>query len=177
MRRCRPSDHPFAHRRPDERSQGCSDDLSGIAGCGHANRRQGIRQRRLPRRSIRARDCAVHPTARQAQIARNVLQSHVQTAPQGREHVRQTQGLETYLNALRPMRTHILQRNLHRCDRHLLAGSMSPDPRLLIFFRRQSEINRLAASKRNAGLVSLPMHYSFKLLISTGGSNAYPASG
>jgi len=33
-----------------------------------------------------------------------------------------------YLNALRPLRPHILQRYLHRGNRYLLARSMSPDP-------------------------------------------------
>jgi phasin len=33
-----------------------------------------------------------------------------------------------YLNALRPLRPHVLQRYLHRGNRHLLARSMSPDP-------------------------------------------------
>jgi hypothetical protein len=35
-----------------------------------------------------------------------------------------------YLNALRPLRSHILQRYLHRGNRYLLARSMSPDPSL-----------------------------------------------
>jgi transposase len=39
------------------------------------------------------------------------------------------QGLAAHLNALRPLRTHLLQRNLHRRNRHLLDQSMSPDPR------------------------------------------------
>jgi hypothetical protein len=49
-------------------------------------------------------------------------------APQGREHVRKAKRLAAYLNALRPLRPHILQRYLHRGSRYLLARSMSPDP-------------------------------------------------
>ena len=47
---------------------------------------------------------------------------------QGREHVRKAKRLAAYLNALRPLRPHILQRYLHRGNRYLLARSMSPDP-------------------------------------------------
>jgi hypothetical protein len=53
------------------------------------------------------------------------------TAPQGREYVRKAKRLAAYLNALRPLRPHILQRYLHRGNRDLLARSMSPDPRTL----------------------------------------------
>ena len=69
-------------------------------------------------------------TASQAPVARNILQDLVSTAPQGREHVRKAKRLAAYLNALRPLRPHILQRHLHRGNRYLLARSMSPDPRL-----------------------------------------------
>jgi transposase len=50
--------------------------------------------------------------------------------PQGREYVRKAKRLTAYLNALRPLRPHILQRYLHRGNCYLLARSMSPDPRL-----------------------------------------------
>jgi hypothetical protein len=72
----------------------------------------------------------LHSTASQAPVARNVLQDLVSTAPQGREHVRKAKRLAAYLNALRPLRLHILQRYLHRGNRYLLAQSMSPDPKL-----------------------------------------------
>jgi hypothetical protein len=49
------------------------------------------------------------------------LQDFVSAAPQGREHVREAQGLETYLNPVRPLRPHFLQRNLHCRNSHLLA--------------------------------------------------------
>ncbi len=52
-------------------------------------------------------------------------------APQDREHVRQAQGLAAHRNPLRPMRPHLLLRHLHRRHRHLLARSMSPEPRRL----------------------------------------------
>jgi IS5 family transposase len=52
----------------------------------------------------------------------------VSAAPQSREHVRKAKRLAAYLNALRPLRPHILQRYLHRGNRYLLARSMSPDP-------------------------------------------------
>jgi|GEM_PF-2139247 len=42
---------------------------------------------------------------------------------------RKAKRLAAYLNALRPLRPHILQRYLHRGNRYLLARSMSPDPR------------------------------------------------
>jgi len=46
-----------------------------------------------------------------------------------RELVRKTKRLAAYLNALRPLRSHILQRYLHRGSRYLLVlGQMSPDP-------------------------------------------------
>jgi hypothetical protein len=64
----------------------------------------------------------------QALVARNVLQDFVSTAPQGREYVRKAKRLAAYLNALRPLRPHILQRYLHRGNRYLLGRSMSPDP-------------------------------------------------
>jgi hypothetical protein len=70
----------------------------------------------------------LHSTASQAPVARNILQDFVSTAPQGREYVRKTKRLAAYLNALRPLRPHILQRYLHRGNRYLLARSMSPDP-------------------------------------------------
>ncbi len=35
----------------------------------------------------------------------------------------------TYRNALRPLRSHLLQCHMHSSNCHLLAGSMSPDPR------------------------------------------------
>ena len=63
-----------------------------------------------------------------APVARNILQDFVSTAPQGREYVRKAKRLAAYLNALRPLRPHILQRYLHRGNRYLLARSMSPDP-------------------------------------------------
>ena len=44
------------------------------------------------------------------------------------ENVRKAKRLAAYLNALRPLRPHILQRYLHRGNRYLLARSMSPDP-------------------------------------------------
>ncbi len=71
------------------------------------------------------------PPASQAPVARNILQDFVSTAPQGREYVRTAKRLAAYLNALRPLRPHILQRYLHRGNRYLLARSMSPDPRSL----------------------------------------------
>ncbi len=48
---------------------------------------------------------------------------------QSREHVRQNQGLATHTHPLQPMRPHVHVRHLHRRNRHLLAQSMSPDPR------------------------------------------------
>jgi hypothetical protein len=72
---------------------------------------------------------ALHSTASQAPVAGNVPQHFVSTAPQGREHLRKAKRLAAYLNALRPLRLHILQRYLHRRNRYLLAWSMSPDPR------------------------------------------------
>ena len=79
-------------------------------------------------RSRRTRHHALHSTASQAPVARNILQDFVSTAPQGREYVRKTKRLAAYLNALRPLRPHILQRYLRRGNRYLLARSMSPDP-------------------------------------------------
>jgi hypothetical protein len=55
----------------------------------------------------------LHSTASQAPVARNI---------------RKAKRLAAYLNALRPLRPHILQRYLHRGNRYLLARSMSPDP-------------------------------------------------
>jgi hypothetical protein len=40
---------------------------------------------------------------------RNMLQDFVSTVRQGREHVRKAERLAAYLNALRPLRPHILQ--------------------------------------------------------------------
>jgi transposase len=45
----------------------------------------------------------------------------LQTAPQNREHVRQTQGLETHPHPIRPLRPRLLLGNLHRRSCHLLA--------------------------------------------------------
>ena len=71
-------------------------------------------------RARRTRHHALHSTASQAPVARNILQDFVSTAPQGREYVRKAKRL-AYLNALRPLRPHILQRYLHRGNRDLLA--------------------------------------------------------
>jgi hypothetical protein len=79
-------------------------------------------------RARRTRHHALHSTASQAPVARNLLQDFVSTAPQGREHVRKAKRPTAYLNALRPLRPHILQRYLHRGNRYLLARSMSPEP-------------------------------------------------
>src|SRR5712675_1898710 len=73
----------------------------------------------------------LRPKASQATVARNILQDFVSTAPQGREYVRKAKRLAAYLNALRPLRSHILQRYLPRGNRYLLARSMSPDPSAL----------------------------------------------
>jgi hypothetical protein len=59
---------------------------------------------------------------------RNILQDFVPTAPQGREHVRKAKRLAAHLNALRPLRPHVLQRYLHHGTRYPLARPMSPDP-------------------------------------------------
>lgn len=63
--------------------------------------------------------------------ARNILQDFVSTALQGREHVRKAKRLAAYINGATTARLHILQRYLHRCNRYLLARSVSPDPRHL----------------------------------------------
>lgn len=51
VRRRRAPDHPVALRRPDERSQGLGDDPARPARRRNADRRQGLRQRCVPRRS------------------------------------------------------------------------------------------------------------------------------
>ena len=61
---------------------------------------------------------SLRSTASQAPVTRNILQDSVSTAPQGREYVRQAKRLTAYLNALRPLRPHILQRYLHRGNRY-----------------------------------------------------------
>jgi hypothetical protein len=65
-------------------------------------------------RSRRTRHHALHSTASQVPVARNILQDFVSTAPEGREYVRKAKRLAAYLNALRPLRPRILQRYLHR---------------------------------------------------------------
>src|SRR6267378_4846756 len=57
-----------------------------------------------------------------------VASSRIGGSTEGREHVRKAKRLAAYLNALRPLRLHILRRYLHRGNRYLLARSMSPDP-------------------------------------------------
>ena len=74
------------------------------------------------RDALAGRHHALHPTASQAPVARNILQDSVSTAPQGREHVRKAKRLAAYLNALRPLRPHILQRYLHRGNRYLFGS-------------------------------------------------------
>src|SRR5262245_48539555 len=59
-----------------------------------------VRFVRIPRASRRTRHHALHSTASQAPVARNILQDFVSTAPQGREHVRKAKRLAAYLNAL-----------------------------------------------------------------------------
>ena len=63
-----------------------------------------------------------------ATYCKTLYRHFVSTAPQGREYVRKAKRLAAYLNVLRPLRSHILQRCLHRGNRYLLAPSMSPDP-------------------------------------------------
>src|SRR6267142_1938550 len=93
----------------------------------------------MPRRSRRTRHHALHSTANQAPVARNILQDFVSTAPQGREYVRKAKRLAAYLNALRPLRPHILRRYLHRGNCYLLARSMSPDPSSMSALQRWSQ--------------------------------------
>jgi transposase len=50
------------------------------------------------------------------------------SAPQGRKHVRQAQGLAPHPHPLRQMRPYVHVRNLHRSNRHHLAATMSPEP-------------------------------------------------
>jgi hypothetical protein len=58
----------------------------------------------LTKSACRTRHHALHSTASQAPVARNILQDFVSTAPQGREYVRKAKRLAAYLNALRSLR-------------------------------------------------------------------------
>ena len=53
----------------------------------------------------------------------------VSPAPPDRERLWQTEGLAPRRHALRPMRTHLLLRHLHRSHTHLVAVKKSPEPR------------------------------------------------
>ena len=72
----------------------------------------------LANRKIAA--CIPSKSNRKAPIPHDAV-LYIQTAPQNREHVRQTQGLETHPHPIRPLRPRLLLGNLHRRSCHLLA--------------------------------------------------------
>ena len=61
------------------------------------------------------------PSTRSRKIPYRLRQGSLSPAPQGREPVRQAQGLAAHRHPLRPMRPHLLLGHLHRSRRHLLA--------------------------------------------------------
>ena len=56
-------------------------------------------------------------------------QDPLPTATEGRRPVRKAQGLASHRHTLRSMRPHLLLSHRHRRYRHLLAATMSPEPR------------------------------------------------
>ena len=84
-------------------------------------------QHLLERQSL---DHALHPAESQSQNPDRLRQDPLSPAPQDREHVRPAQGLAACPHPLRPLRTHLHVRHLHRRNRHLLAAAMSPEPSL-----------------------------------------------
>jgi hypothetical protein len=60
------------------------------------------------------------PSSRSRKVPYEYDKAIYRERPQGREPVRQAQGLAAHRNPIRPMRSHILLRHLHRSRRHLL---------------------------------------------------------
>ena len=72
------------------------------------------------------------PSTRSRKVEPPYNKIDLPTAPPHREHVRPYQGLAPHRNTLRPLRSHLLLRHLHRSNRHLLAHVVSPEPGLMV---------------------------------------------
>jgi hypothetical protein len=93
---------------------------------------KGVEARLVSRGPDRSRNRALHPGQGEPQSPGPLRHRPLQAAQPHRAHGRQAQGLATHRNQLRPLRTHLHERNLHRRNRHILV--MSPEPNQSIRF-------------------------------------------
>jgi len=92
---------------------------------------QRLSQRLVLRRADRARRRALRLAPRKKPQGPKPLRHRpLPPAPQDRECLRQDQGLVKGRNPLLPLRLHLHVRHLHRRNRHHLAQSMSPEPKV-----------------------------------------------
>jgi hypothetical protein len=88
---------------------------------------KGVEARLVSRGPDRSRNRALHPGQGEPQSPDPLRRQPLQAAQPHRAHGRKAQGLATHRNQIRPLRTHLHERNLHRRNRHILV--MSPEPR------------------------------------------------
>jgi hypothetical protein len=87
---------------------------------------KGVEARLIPPSPVRTENLTMHSKTQEPQSPDPLRRQNLPAAQSGRAQVRKAQGLAQDRNPIWPMRPHVHERHLHRCNRHILV--MSPEP-------------------------------------------------